>query len=373
MDEADLIIVGGGISGLGIAREAGRAGLETRLFEAKRCASQTSNNTLRIIHGGFRYLQSFDIPRMMESIRDQTALLAELPEAVKPLPCLMPLRRFGLKSRVPVAAAGAMYHAALRIGGSRLSPPFVLSGETAARKCPVLADHVPHGALLWHDAHMVDPSAVMDAVMREAAKLGASIHEESPVLEIRRANNLFEVMTKDGACYRARCVVNALGPWIETIKRPVAKPPFSPLWCKGFNIEIDRQLDPTYAIGVAGKDGRLFFAVPRNGGTAIGTWYVPVQGPSFDVTATDHELDTFVRAFNEAFPEVAVKRADIRSVDAGVLPMIRDSERGPVLYGREAFVDVDGYIELLSTKYTTFRSQGRAVIGAVVKDERFPR
>ncbi|MBN8551177.1 MAG: FAD-dependent oxidoreductase, partial [Deltaproteobacteria bacterium] len=101
----DIAVIGGGISGLGVALEAALNGFEVALFEKGPLASATSANSLRIMHGGIRYLQQMNLPRVMESVRAQAELLADFPDIVRPLPCVMPLTSGGLKSAVPMKVA----------------------------------------------------------------------------------------------------------------------------------------------------------------------------------------------------------------------------------------------------------------------------
>jgi len=139
------------------------------------------------------------------------------------------------------------------------------------------------------------------------------------------------------------------------------------VWCKGFNLVIKRQLDPTHAIGIESPEGRLFFCTPRAHGTAIGTYYVPHPALSLGhaPSVSNDEIDIFLKAFNAALPGAGIERSEVEAIDVGVLPMLRDSSSGPILQGREEIHSRHGYIEVLSTKYTTFRSQAEQVMGVV--------
>jgi len=361
----DLIILGGGISGLGVAREAAHQKRKTLLLEAHACGSATSNNTLRIIHGGFRYLQHGDLPRVIKSLLDQKALLREAPDAVVPLPCVMTLKRFGLKSRIPVTCAAILYGAIMRLCGSPLKRPSVLSAETVNETIPLLRGLAPHGALCWHDAVMVEPQRVTEMLMREATTGPVEIKEHTPVASVTRVDDLFEVRGSCGTTWRSRAVANTLGPWISKVEIPEYLHGEQPLWCKGFNITISRQLDPTYGIGVESEDGRLFFCVPRGQGSAIGTWYVPCANDGEPPSLPEQEIESFIAAFNRALPGANVRAAEIVATDVGVLPMVKDSPHGPLLVSNERIHAAGRYAEVISTKYTTFRAQGRKVLRAL--------
>ena len=364
MELFDLIIIGGGISGLGLAREASLAGHSTLLLEAKRCGDATSNNTLRIIHGGFRYLQNFDIPRVIRSLNDQSALITEIPEAVKPLPCLMPLARFGMKSRIPVTCATMLYGGIMRITGSPLPSPTVLSHHTIQRDVPLLRDQAPHGALCWYDGLMVNPSAITAHLRSQIATLNGQLREETPVESIRRDGAHLIVTATTGEAWSARHVITTLGPFLDSLDTPQELQGPRPLWCRGFNIIIKRQLDPTHGISAESSDGRLFFCVPRDSGTAIGTWYIPHPDISVPPSVSEHEVAQFLKAFNTALPTAQVATNEISHIDVGILPMHGTSAKGPDLIAHEKIHEKDGYVEVLSTKYTTFRSQARAILAA---------
>ena len=367
VESFDVIIIGGGISGLGVARAATSAGYSTLVLEANTCGDATSNNTLRIIHGGFRYLQNFDLPRVIKSLNDQSALLHEVPSAVQPLPCLMPLTRFGVKSRLPVTCATLLYGAIMKANRSPLPPPHIISAEKVHSTVKTLRAKAPYGALCWYDAVMTDPAAIVNHLTAQIIAGGGTIIENSPVHRVEGRNKNFTVHSHNGQTFNARCVINTLGPWLGSIEVPEPVRGPRPRWCKGFNVILKQQLDPTYGIGVQSADGRLFFCVPRGTGTAIGTWYTPHADISVAPTVSEHEVAQFLHAFNASLPGVGVTKHDIVHIDVGILPMDRTSSAGPQLIAHERIHERGGYIEVMSTKYTTFRSQGERVVRSIAQ------
>ncbi len=361
VEKFDVIIIGGGVSGLGVAREAASAGLSTLLLEAGTCGNATSNNTLRIIHGGFRYLQRLDLARVIKSLNDQTELIREVPHAVQKLPCLMPLNRFGLKSRVPVTGAALMYGALMKANGSPLPAPHIISSQKIHSTVRTLRGRAPHGALCWYDATMIDPPAITRHLMEVVTSKGGTIRDHTRVTSIEGSRGDFTVHAENAISFRARCVVTTLGPWLENVQLPAGFAGYRPRWCRGFNLVVKQQLDPTYGIGVESSDGRLFFCVPRGSGTAIGTWYLPHPDISIAPAVSEHEIAQFLHAFNAILPDAQVSKSDIVHIDVGILPMERSSPSGPQLIAHERIHERQGYIEVMSTKYTTFRSQGRRV------------
>ncbi len=373
----ELIILGAGISGLGVALAATERNISTLILEAHTPASATSNNTLRIIHGGFRYLQKLQLARVVRSLNDQSYVAKTFSDAVTPLPCLMPLKPFGLKSRIPVSIAALLYGTTMKLAGSPLPAPRVLSQRALEELAPQLATSAQHGALCWHDLVMTDPKAIARKLTEQVVKNGATIKTFTRATAVTKTDKGYTVTTESGATgapnqfssqeFSASKVVNTLGPWIHSIKLPDHLTQSPNRWCLGFNITISRQIHPTHAIAIESPDGRLFFAVPRGSETTIGTWYTPCAAPQTTdlaaaTTIPEAELLKFMNAWNNAWPEQEISANEISSTDAGILPMLRETPSGPELYGAEVIRNSNDYYEVLSTKYTTFRSQGQRVV-----------
>lgn len=364
----DVIILGAGISGLGVAlATAQQRRVPALVIEAHELAAATSNNTLRIIHGGFRYLQKLQLPRVIRSLHDQSYVATHFRDAVKALPCLMPLRKFGLKSKLPVTVAALMYGTTTKLARSPLPPPRVLSQSTLQDLAPQLAALTTHGALCWHDLVMTDPPAIATQLAKEITAQGVTILPNTKAVSVTRTPDGYTVTTHTGETFTAQSIVNTLGPWMSSIERPPQVLRAQPQWCLGFNTTISRQIHPTHAIAVESPDGRLFFAVPRGVTTTIGTWYTACSAPSTTDLGTPptipaEELKRFIAAWNTAWPAQSLSEQDIIATDAGILPMRCEGRSGPELYGAEIISANDSYCEVLSTKYTTFRSQGQAVM-----------
>jgi glycerol-3-phosphate dehydrogenase len=210
---------------------------------------------------------------------------------------------------------------------------------------------------------MTDPAAINKHLMAQITSSGGTIRETTSAARIEGSNHTFTVHTHNGESFNAGCVVNTLGPWLGAVSVPDVLAGERPRWCTGFNLVIKQQLDPTYGIGVQSADGRLFFCVPRGTGTAIGTWYIPHPDISVAPTVSEHEIAQFLHAFNASLPEAGITKHDIVHIDVGILPMDRTSSAGPQLITHERIHEREGYIEVMSTKYTTFRSQGQRVVG----------
>ena len=365
----DIIVIGGGISGLGVAREAARGGLRVLLLEKGRCGGGASSGSLRIMHGGFRYLQQLNLPRIIESIRAQDELTREFPELVKPLACIMPLARFGLKSRQPVSAALWLFGTLARRLTGEHKPGRILSRQEAEQQAPLLAGQVPHGALLWWDALLLDHLKLVQRLMIEIFMHAGKIEEGARVLALARKDSAFEVrVSKEGRemGFMSPLVVNTTGAWIDSVRADgVNAAPLNLYWAKAFNVIISRALTSEHGVGMFSEEGRLYFTVPREQGSALGTSYLPFSGSPDQAEVSEAELTGFLDSFNRAFPAARVKRDEVRYVEHGILPT-RSSD--PLsLKGSAAIRRHGGYVEVVSTKYTTFLTQARKVVAALAR------
>lgn len=365
----DVVVIGAGISGLGIALEASSKGFETLVLERDRICGATSDNSLRVIHGGFRYLQNANILRVVESLQEQSAILKEAPSLVKLLPCVMPLARFGLKSRAPVEAATRFYNFLSENVTGQSNRAGIISQEFVEKHVQLLRGQAPHGALLWYDARLRDPQKFSALMQHKIDREGGEVLLGVSVTHVRKQDGVYIIKYAEGdetgeIC--SRTVVNAAGPWIETIACENAKRPKTK-WCRAFNVLLNRKLQERFAVGGKSRSGRLFFAVPRADGTAIGTGYLPYDERSQSIR--DEEVAHFVKDFNETFPNAHISDSDISGVEWGRMPVRKINDDGTKLslYGRSRIWNHGGMIDVLSTKYTTFHAQGKRVLRTAIR------
>lgn len=347
----DVIVIGGGLCGLGIAHEGAFHGFRVALLESEPGPCRvTSANSLRIVHGGFRYLQNAAIGRMQRSATALDLLLLRYPNLIKPLRSVMPLHRWGLKSRVPVAVALRLYNLLAKVPPARRGR--IISSSEVDQTIPVLAGQSSNGALMWCDALLTDPGALAAGISAQISGQGGTILYGQPVSSVAVGPNAVQVETTHGS-YSARIVINAAGPAIEKIITPgIVRPPRQ--WCRAWNIVLKKRFDPNFGIAGEGR-GRLLFAVPRDTGTAIGTWYDSIDSNGQSRSVDDVELDSALADINSAYPNISVTRDDIINIEMGILPLGFTKPSGePVAQGREELFRFGRYFELLSTKFTTF-------------------
>jgi len=396
-DEHDLLVIGAGIQGACIAWDAALRGLRVALVERDDFGAATSANSLRIIHGGLRYLARGDFPRMRESIRERAALLRVAPGLVEPLPVLVPTGPPGVPPKLALGAALVLthllspgrnrdLHPGRHIGAGRL-----LSRAECLALAPALGTSPVSGGALWYDARMVRPERLTLAFVRSAASKGAVVanYGEADTFEVVdgvvRSVEVVDRLRGTRHSVRARQIVIAAGPWTEELAtrtgRQPALPAGEPGLALGLNLVVGRRLADA-AVGLragsssaadpGGSGGRFLFMVPQERSTLLGTWYEVADG-SDPTGALDRGEEFLLAAFNRACPGLRLSRDDVVARQAGRLPLKSGLERGPTfglaerprLFGR----DRPGPANLLTVeavKYTTARAVAEDVVDAVL-------
>jgi glycerol-3-phosphate dehydrogenase len=368
----DLLVIGGGFYGAMLTLEATRRGLSTVLLERDDFGGATSANSLRIVHGGLRYLQSLDLPRFRESVAERRWFLHHFPDLVQPLPCLMPLYSppRGGRARRP-----AVFRAALalndRLARERLLPQGrVLGVSETVNLFPGVDRKGLVGAALWHDAVLTDPQRVLHETLRWAGRCGARALSRIEAVELRaegrKVTGLRAVGLESGEAFefRARAVVNCAGPWCRMIAarfdRDVPEL-FRPLLA--FNLLLDREplSQASLAVAAPGRSAQTWFLLPGDGKTLAGTFYVPAPGGSGPGAGPDEAaVAAFLRELNAAVPGWDVRPEHVLQVCHGWLPARADGSplpaSRPVLHDHGAAGGPEGFFSVSGVKLTTARA-----------------
>jgi glycerol-3-phosphate dehydrogenase len=369
----DVLVVGGGIYGVALTLEAARRGLHAVLLERDDFGGATSWNSLRIVHGGLRYLQSLDIPRLRESVRERRWLRQTFPDLVRPLPCLMPLYGNGLKRPSAFRAALMATDLLSRSRGqaSRASADLprgrVLDAAETARLFPAVDRQGLRGAGLWYDAVMPTSQRVLIAMLRWACSLGAVALNYLEATDLLVENEAVvgvtarDRLTGERLDVRARSVVNCAGPWVGALSarwdrsRPEL---FRP--SLAFNVLLDRPPLSETALAVAprGPGGHVYVLYPWRGRILAGTVHAPWDGGPDGPQPSEPQLNALLADLKGAIPAFEVHRADVVRVFAGLLPARRAGSAD--LAVREVIVDHAragrrGLVSVSGVKFTTAR------------------
>ncbi len=401
----DLVIIGGGITGLGIARAACLSDRRSRgrfsspwsvhLFERGRLASETSSNSHCIIHSGLRYIQNGAVGRVLESARSLAELQRAFPGQIAPLPCWMPVFGWGVKGWWGLTLGHLGYRAIVGAGRVNVSAGPGVVPIHKSPEHPLVKRRGAIAAFGWEDGWLRDHYGLVEQVRDEIGLAGGVVREQTSVVRVNRENGRFAVELSGGEVVHGRVVVDARGPWRdeEILNNKEIR------WCLGFNVVLGRDISGGIGIAVPitgeGSDrGRMLFISPRSGGrSAIGTGYLPLsacgrseeRNPIGSVSGSSRSLSEWLAAGSStSVPEehlaslvdevacaggLGLSLNDVVGVESGVLPrqvMCRREETSPgapvAADPRTRVLARDGYITVQAGKYTTFPSVGAQVV-----------
>jgi glycerol-3-phosphate dehydrogenase len=385
----DLAVVGGGIYGICAAWEAARRGLSVCLLERGDFGGATSSQSLKVIHGGLRYLQHADLPRFREGVLERRGFLELAPHLVHPLPFLMPTCGHALRSR-EVLALGLFANDLLSPdrsprgdAGKRIPRGRTLGRGAMLELLPGLAATGLTGGARWYDCQTWSTERLLLAFLVGAVEAGAQVANQAEVLAFLGPRERVEgVRVRDGETgavheVRARLVLNAAGPWVDALLgRLAAKSSttrFHP--SKAMNL-VTRQLIRGQGVGFHGSAGfrdpdallhkgtRLFFVVPWHDLSLVGTWHLPWRGDPDDFRITRDDVRLFLDEVNAAYPPFALKLEDVIGVYGGMLPQSVGSLGAPEvgLEKKSRVIDhaheegVEGLVTLVGVKWTAARA-----------------
>lgn len=370
--DIELLVVGGGITGAGIARDAALRGIRTALIERWDFAAGTSSRSSKLIHGGVRYLQQGDIALVREAAHERAVLRHIAPHLCTPLLMVMPTysRGMHLKLRAGLWAFEKI------AGGAAAERHVMWERAQALDEEPLLRPDRLHGAATFTEFLTDDARLVLDTV-KGAHAAGAMCLNHTEVLAIESGPRSAEITVRDVLAgsnrrVRARVVVNAAGPWVEEVcVRASARPARRLQLTKGIHIVLPHERLPIRHIVVMyARDKRAVFAIPRDGIVYIGTTDTSFTGvtPYPDVTGED--VDYLLDATNRTFAGAAVTRADLCGAWAGLRPLLHEEGKSPSEISRKDEIMVDatsGLISIAGGKLTTYRRMAERVVDLVAQ------
>ncbi len=336
-ESLDVAVLGGGITGAAIAREAAIRGFSVALFEKGDFASGTSSRSSKLIHGGQRYLESFDFALVRESCLERAALARLAPHLVRPLPFLFPVGEKGAPAKALLGIGLALYRA-LAAGTSPPRARFLRRGDPAiVCETPLLDPEGMSGAWRYFDAQADDVLLTL-AFLRDAAARGAALHSYTAVRRVERAGGgaaagveIEEEPSGRRRTVAARTVVAALGPWSNGLSALVGEeiaPAVRPSRGSHFFLPAGR-LPVTAASVLLDREGRRCYAIPWRGGTLLGTTDVDDSSSPDDVAPTAEDREILLDAARRFFPSARLGEDDVSGGFAGLRPLAAGGAEGP--------------------------------------------
>jgi glycerol-3-phosphate dehydrogenase len=370
-EKFDLLVIGGGITGCGVARDAAMRGLTVALVERDDFASGTSGRSSRLIHGGIRYLEQGQLHLVHESIRERQTLLRIAPHLVNPLAFTWPIYRGARVGKVKLSA-GLLVYQLMAVGRSRKHST-LNAAETLERE-PSLKSVGLTGGAVYYDA-CTDDARLTVANAVAARELGATVMSHTRVTEIiRDGGKAAGALTKsqhsgESREIHARVVVNATGVWQNAFDSDERARRLR--GSKGVHVGVPRErVGNRDAITlISPVDGRVMFCLPAGPQTIIGTTDTWTDEPPETVHASDSDVDYLLRSANAYFPRAQLTPDDVVSAWAGIRPLASAQAASPGAVSREHSIVTDsaGVINVTGGKLTTYRSMAAEIVDRVQK------
>ena len=374
----DLVVVGGGINGAGIARDAAMRGLSVALFEKGDFCSGTSAWSSRLIHGGLRYLEYLELSLVYESLKERCILQRIAGHLVRPVRLSIPIYAGAKRGRALIRLGLKAYD--LLSFGKGLPNHDMLSRDDALDREPGLNPDGLRGMGRYFDAQVRFAERLVLENILDARGHGALVANYSPVTTIlEQGGRLCRVVYRDGPDgpernIETRAVVNAAGPWVDAVLTTSAvRSPDLIGGTKGSHIVVSR-FDgcPRDAIYVeARRDGRPLFIIPWNGLVLIGTTDSRYDGSLDSVRASSVEVDYLLAECNRVFPRAGLNPGNVHYAYAGVRPLPRRESGSESAITRRHIIhqhSVRGLYSIVGGKLTTYRNLARQAVDAVVRD-----
>lgn len=370
----DVVVIGGGIVGAGIARDAALRGLKTILFEKSDYASGTSSKSSKLVHGGLRYLEQGEIGLVFESVSERRVQTRVAPHLVRPLPFIIPIYK-GAKPGLELMNVGLWIYDSLALFRAPKLHRTFRGTKAALALEPQLRVEGLRGALEYYDCATDDARLVLENAI-DARALGAECHTYTEVTGFERAadRRITGVSVRDrltGRTWSVSCrvAILAAGAWTDEMIRRFEVPMDRPLLrrTKGVHIVLPRERLPlARAITLLSPvDGRVMFAIPWRERTVLGTTDTDFTGSADEVAADAEDVRYLCESGNGYFPGANLSPADVISTWAGLRPLIAappNVDESEISREHEVFSRNDGLVIIAGGKLTTYRRMARETV-----------
>lgn len=370
----DLLVIGGGITGAGIALDAAARGLSVVLLEMQDFAEGTSSRSTKLVHGGLRYLKQFEIKEVAELGRERAIVYENGPHVTTPVWMLLPFHKGGTFGKFTTALGLKVYDvlAGVKKGERR----FMLSKEETMEREPLVKRDELLGGGVYVE-YRTDDARLTIEVLKAANERGAVLFNYMKAVDINTNNLAFkevaaeDVLTGNRHTFKARKIVNAAGPWVDEVRKMDGEVTGKHLiLSKGVHVVFDQADFPLkQAIYFDTQDGRMVFAIPREGKTYVGTTDTFHEGDLKDMKAEQSDIDYLLNAIAYMFPTTNLTQEHIESTWAGVRPLIHEEGKDPSEISRkdEIWQSSTGVITIAGGKLTGYRKMAEKIVDLIVK------
>jgi glycerol-3-phosphate dehydrogenase len=367
----DVLVIGGGITGAGVARDAALRGLSVALVEKDDFGSGTSSRSSRLVHGGIRYLEYAQIGMVRESVREREILLRIAPHLVRPQEFTWPVYKKARISRTKLRLGIGVYN----ILAGHPSVPRIHSATGVLEREPRLRKDDLKGGATYTDAATDDARLTLANVLSAKAVGAVCVNHAEAVRPISRDRDNWIVKVSDAALaaefeVKASVVVNCTGPWRLNLERRWPQHRIQRRGSKGSHIAFPQEKIGNHGAVtiISPDDGRVMFVLPAGQFTIVGTTDTWTDVPPDEARASLDDLAYLMRAVNAYFPDAAVTENDVVSAWAGIRPLAEaDDTRNPSELSREHRINRNGagMITVTGGKLTTYRSMAAEIVDCV--------
>lgn len=374
-EEFDLLVIGGGITGAGIALDATTRGLKTALVEMQDFASGTSSRSTKLVHGGLRYLKQFQIKEVADLGKERAIVYENGPHVTTPEWMLLPFHKGGTFGKYSTSLGLKVYD--FLAGVKRSERRTMLSMEETIKKAPLVKREGLLGGGVYVEYRTDDARLTME-VIKAAAEKGTTItnYAKAQGFIYNDKNRISGVevidqLTGKKITIQAKAVINAAGPWVDEVKGiEGSKSNKHLILSKGVHIVFDQKDFPLHqAVYFDTQDKRMIFAVPRDGKTYVGTTDTFYKGDPKVMQISEEDRTYLLGAIDYMFPELTLTEEHIESSWAGVRPLIHEEGKSPSEVSRkdEIWESEKGLITMAGGKLTGYRKMAETVINRVAK------
>lgn len=357
----DVLVIGGGITGCGIALDAASRGLKVALIERDDFSAGTSSKSSKLIHGGLRYLRQLQLKVTLEASREKARLKRMAPHLIEDLAFLLPL--WTRVARPMVSSGLWIYDAAAGFPKGLIHKH--LDREETLSTLPGLESEGLRGGFLYYDARTDDCRLVLH-VAQKAAELGAVLANGMAATGFLRSGGRLAGVRSGSLEIAARRVINASGVWCDEVRQAddhsagrAVRP------SKGVHLVLpSRRLKLKTAAMLPAPDGRIVFLIPQGDGTLVGTTDTDYAGPLDGARAEPGDVDYLLAVVNASLPRARLTREDVQSSYAGLRPLLVDGADVPSRASREhhLFESKSGLLSITGGKLTTWRVMAKEVV-----------